>query len=452
MSRHRAPDPGDETTIIPKIVDEPPASVEPAPTAPPRPQPTTAGAPRPQPSPVPPSPALVEPTAARPIPVVEPRQAPPAPPNTGSPATSWAPPSAALVDATPLPVSPARPSPSPLSQPTAPVPPVRVTPLPLPDDATAVIPKVLPTPMAPDQGAAVPVPPQALDPDATAMIPRVPADDSSTMLIGIVPPLPTDTGPSGPRKAKPGDPPVRAVRTKEGDYLSAHSDFTRVTFGSVVRGTLRTTGELMITCGLVILLFAGYEIWGKSAIVDAHQADLDQQLTQQWDQPLPTPTASAGPATTKPLPPPPGNVLGRLYIPRLDKHWVITQGVTPADIRYAPGHYPNSAMPGQQGNFSMAGHRMRSVFWDLDKLQPGDKLIVETRTTWYVYAVVKSRVVKPTQVEVVSAKPPGMTPGRLITLTTCNPKWDNYQRLIIHGSLIGQQSRADGPPEGMEGA
>ena len=319
-------------------------------------------------------------------------------------------------------------------------------------DATAMIPRILPTQSAPDEEAAVPVPPQDLDLDATTMIPRIPADDNtSTMLIGIVPPPPADAGSAGPRKAKPGAPPVRAVRTKEGDYLSAYSDYTRVTLGSVVRGTLRTAGELMITCGLVILLFAGYEIWGKSVIVDSYQADLNQQLTQEWDRPLPTPSASAGP-TVKPLPPPPGGMVGRLYIPRLGKHWVITQGVTPADIRYAPGHYPKSALPGQQGNFSMAGHRMRSVFWDLDKLQPGDKIIVETRTTWYIYAVVKSRVVKPTQVEVVSAKPPGMTPGRLITLTTCNPKWNNYQRLIIHGSLIGQQSRADGPPEEIQGA
>lgn len=231
-------------------------------------------------------------------------------------------------------------------------------------------------------------------------------------------------------------------------YASAYSDYTRVTVGSVIRTTLRTTGELLITFGLVILLFAAYEVWGKTAIVDAHQGDLDRALTQEWDTQPVTPLPS-GPTTQ--LPPPPGNAIGRLYIPRLAKHWVVVEGVAPGDIRYAPGHYPGSAMPGEKGNFAMAGHRMRSVFWDLDQLEVGDKIIVETQRTWFVYAVVKERIVKPTQVEVVSPDPPGVTPGKLLTLTTCNPKWDNYQRLIIHAELVGQQSRAEGPPPEMGG-
>ena len=44
--------------------------------------------------------------------------------------------------------------------------------------------------------------------------------------------------------------------------------------------------------------------------------------------------------------PPGGNAIARLYIPRLGKQWVVVQGVTPADIRYAPGHYTETAMPG----------------------------------------------------------------------------------------------------------
>ena len=45
---------------------------------------------------------------------------------------------------------------------------------------------------------------------------------------------------------------------------------------------------------------------------------------------------------------------------------------------------------------------------------------------------------------------PGATPERaVLTLTTCNPKWDNYERLIVHAELVDQQPRRDGwrPPE-----
>jgi LPXTG-site transpeptidase (sortase) family protein len=291
------------------------------------------------------------------------------------------------------------------------------------------------------------IPAVGSEPGDLGIIPHAPAD--ATGLIGIIPEVDVPEGEEAPKlkyKDTSGAP-IRAVRMKDA-YASAYSDYTRVTVGSVIRGTLRTAGELLITFGLVILLFAAYEVWGKTAIVDAHQNDLDHALTQEWDS---QPVTQLPTTPTKELPPLPGNAIGRLYIPRLAKHWVIVEGVAPDDIRYAPGHYPGSAMPGEKGNFAMAGHRMRSVFWDLDQLETGDKIVVETQRAWFVYAVVKESIVKPTQVEVVSAQPPGVTPGKLLTLTTCNPKWDNYQRLIIHAELVGQQSRADGPPPELGG-
>ena len=79
----------------------------------------------------------------------------------------------------------------------------------------------------------------------------------------------------------------------------------------------------------------------------------------------------------------------------------------------------------------------------------GDMLVVETRDEWYVYRVYNTEIVSPHAVEVVDAVPhqPGAKPTKaLITLTTCNPKWDNYQRLIVHGELMRQQTRAQGRP------
>ncbi|GHJ46600.1 hypothetical protein Cs7R123_39420 [Catellatospora sp. TT07R-123] len=339
----------------------------------------------------------------------------------------------------------------------------------VPADSTTVLPVIRPqTPLSWSSAPAA-APPRPVDADATTQLPRIggsgvarPAPVSATGravatdetgLLGAVPPAPPPDEPAAkpsPRPRWSGNPaptPVKAVRAGDKNYRSAHAEYTRTTAGSVIRGTLRGTGELMITFGLIVLLFAAYEVWGKTAIVDAHQSELEQGLA--WGNPTVAP--SAGPSPAPQAPPAAGKAVARLYLPKLNKHWVVVQGVTQKDIRYAPGHYPNSAMPGQAGNFAVAGHRNRATFWDLDQIKTGDRIVVETSDMWYVYEVVKQRIVLPTAVEVVRPTPPGLTAGKLITLTTCNPKFDNYQRLIIHGTLVSEQPRADGRPAELGG-
>ncbi|MFD6753540.1 class E sortase [Micromonospora gifhornensis] len=303
------------------------------------------------------------------------------------------------------------------------------------------------------------------DEAATALIPAVagvrpgtpPAMDS-TALMGAVPRAPKVEEPAGvdqpaePPRPRRGDRVVqlRAEQTGEG-YKSVYSELTRPSFWSRVRTGLRFGGELLITFGLVVLLFAGYEIWGKSAIVDAHQDELSQQLAQAWGpEGDPTVAPSATPsASASPKPPVQGKPIAGLFIPKFDKEWIVVEGVTQKDIRYAPGHYPESAMPGQVGNFSVAGHRNRATFWRLDELRKGDPIIVQDRDQWYVYQVTENLIVKPHQVEVVAPVPgrPGDKPTkRMLTLTTCNPKFDNYERLIIHAELTRTQSKDQGRP------
>jgi sortase A len=239
--------------------------------------------------------------------------------------------------------------------------------------------------------------------------------------------------------------PLRPEQTDEG-YKSVYSELTRPTFGSRLRAAIQVCGELMITFGLIVLLFAGYEVYGNSAKVQDEQNTLDDELAQQWDNPTVAPTGpvKGGPAA------PAKNLVGRLYIPKLDKEWVVVNGVRPQDIRYAPGHYPDTAMPGQIGNFSVAGHRIKKIFWRLDELRAGDVIGVETRTNWYVYQVTGNEIVKPTAVQVVAPVPdrPGRKPTQaLLTLTTCNPKFNNYQRLIVHARLTDTVKRDPALPD-----
>jgi LPXTG-site transpeptidase (sortase) family protein len=295
----------------------------------------------------------------------------------------------------------------------------------------------------------------AADPAATIVLPPLDLRDE-TSLLGIVPaaPEPDDDEPVATgQPARRGEQvvPLRAVPAGDG-YRSVHSVLTRTTAGTIVRGVIRGTGELLITLGVIVLLFAAYEVWGKSAIVASHQSDLDRQLEQQWAGPTEAPPAEEeeeGEEEPQPLGPPPGDAIARLYIPVIGKHWVVVEGVEQDDIRYAPGHYPQTAMPGEVGNFSIAGHRNPATFWDLDQVQPGAAIVVETRDTWYVYEVTRNHIVKPSAVEVVAPVPgdPGATPtAAALTLTTCHPKWDNYERMIVHAELVAQQPRADGRP------
>ncbi|MEQ4300453.1 class E sortase [Plantactinospora sp. B6F1] len=338
------------------------------------------------------------------------------------------------------------------------------------DSPTALIPTVAP----PDPDATAPIPPMpqrgsgSRADDATTALPHIRPpvtprreDIDSTALIGAIPPRPAaaddaddgDGGTEVEQQAKRGERVVRLRPEQIGEgYKSVYSELTRPSIGSRIRTGIRATGEVLITFGLVILLFAAYEVWGKSTIVNAHQDDLGQQLAQQWEEPDPTvgPTPTATPKPAKPVR---GKPIAGLYIPKLDKQWVVVEGVTQKDIRYAPGHYPTSALPGQVGNFSVAGHRNRATFWRLDELDDGDAIVVESKDAWFIYHVSQTRIVKPTQVEVVAPVPgrPRAKPTKaMLTLTTCNPKFDNYQRLIVHAQLIRTDPKTVGSPRPPE--
>jgi sortase A len=310
-------------------------------------------------------------------------------------------------------------------------------------DATAVIPR------ASLSDATAVIPRADLD-DATAVIPRAGLSDATVALPTVTSPGATDA---------PVRPPLPEQAPAYGSTPGAQGHVRRhgmTTPRLIVQTAVRAGAEVLVTLGLVLLLFAAYEVWGKAAIIADHQHNLDSQLEQQWARQdrADDPTVGAAPSAspTVKLPPPlPGDALGRLYLPRLGKYWVVVEGVTTGDIAYAPGHYPGTALPGDIGNFAVAGHRSPAIFWDLDQMQPGDPVVVETRTTWFIYKVTRSLIVAPTAVAVVAPVPeqPGVTPTqRLMTMTTCNPKWDNYQRLIVHAALDHTLPHSAGrPPE-----
>ncbi|GAB3361972.1 MULTISPECIES: class E sortase [Amycolatopsis] len=201
-------------------------------------------------------------------------------------------------------------------------------------------------------------------------------------------------------------------------------------------------GETVLILGLVMLGFLGYEMWGTVGELNAAQGQLDQERKALWDS---DPTVRGAPRAVA-EPPADGTPASVLAIPRLGLEWTVVEGTRSKDLRHAPGHYAGTAPPGQIGNFAVAGHRVRGMFWDLDTIKPGDQITVEDRTRRYVYEVDANRIVRPDDVGVLLPVPgkPGQTPTEArLTLTTCNPKWDNYERLIIDAHLVGSAAKAD---------
>jgi sortase A len=311
------------------------------------------------------------------------------------------------------------------------------------------------SPPAPPVVAAAPVVvPAPPDPRETAVIR---GSDAPTGLLPATPRTGSTPPPAAPLSAAPiGEDQV--VQPRSGDqmdrlrpqptedgYRSTFAEETRTTLGSRIRAAIRFSGELMITFGLVMLLFAAYQVFGNSSKVQDEQDALANQLDDVWNDPTvgPSTPVAKGPAA------PGDNLVGRLYIPKFDKQWVVVDGVQPKDIRYAPGHYPETAKPGEVGNFAVAGHRIKKIFWRLDELQSGDVIGVETRDSWYVYRVYDSEIVKPSAVQVVAPVPnqPNARPTKaVLTLTTCNPKYNNYQRLIVHAELAATTKRDQSLP------
>ena len=131
-----------------------------------------------------------------------------------------------------------------------------------------------------------------------------------------------------------------------------------------------------------------------------------------------------------------GGALTRIRIPKIDIDVVVVEGVGGSALRAGAGHYPTTPLPCADGNVAIAGHRTTygKPFHHLDRLAPGDVIILETPVGECTYEVAEAPfVVAPDNVEVVSD-----TPGNAnLTLTTCHPKGSARERLIIRATMVG---------------
>jgi sortase A len=205
-----------------------------------------------------------------------------------------------------------------------------------------------------------------------------------------------------------------------------------------MRAMLRAVGETSITAGLILMLFCAYLLWGTGAYTQRQQLLLQRELAAER-------AARERLRTVRP-----GQALAVLRIPRLghDYEYAIVEGVGATHLKRGPGHYPDSAMPGQTGNFVLSGHRTTyaAPFNEIDELERDDEIVVEAREARYTYRVTSQDIVRPDEVDVLAPVPgkPGIRPVRaFITLTTCHPEYSAAERLIVYGVLKETEPRSE---------
>ncbi len=211
---------------------------------------------------------------------------------------------------------------------------------------------------------------------------------------------------------------------------------------------LRATGEVLLTLGVVLLLFVVYLLWWTGVETGAAQSRLASDLGRAVAT-APGPTkATGGDTSSRGIDwPPPVPATGAPYldmtIPRLggDWRWVVVQGIGLPSLALGPGHYPGTAGPGEIGNFAVAGHRSGhgEPFAYLDRMRPGDLVRFAFGSRAWTYRVDKSSITDPSDVGViypVPRQPRAKPTRRLLTLTTCDPRWGNERRLIVVGTLV----------------
>lgn len=220
----------------------------------------------------------------------------------------------------------------------------------------------------------------------------------------------------------------------------------------------RITGEAFITLGVLMLLFVVYQLWWTNVLADRESRQEAKQLEEQWER-------GEGPGKEDARDPgafEAGEGFAIMHIPSLNVNRPVAQGIDSQKVldRGLLGHYSEgdlkTAMPwDEKGNFAVAGHRNThgEPFRYINKLEPGEEIVVETKDTYYIYEVANTLPsTSPSNTDVIDPVPPGSgftEPGRYVTLTTCTPEYTSKYRLIVWGKMVEERPRSKGKPDAL---
>jgi sortase A len=228
-------------------------------------------------------------------------------------------------------------------------------------------------------------------------------------------------------------------------------------------------GKTLIATGLLLFGFVAYQLWGTGIETARAQNSLENEFEELLAGTPPTTTSSTPTSVdgtvpsdssvdTVPTESTPqdtvatttapdavaaaaalpavaeGDPIARIEMPRIGVDKIVVAGVDKDDLKKGPGHYPETPLPGQLGNSAIAGHRTTfgQPFFDVDKLDSGDEIILTTLSGRYVYRVTGQQIVSPSDYQVIATTDPTRA---TLTLTSCHPKYTARERIIISAEL-----------------
>lgn len=247
------------------------------------------------------------------------------------------------------------------------------------------------------------------------------------------------------------------VRAGEREEPSQTSDAQGARGIRVVFNRLLLVVEVAAVLGLAFILYSGVE-----ALQDLNQEAADA-LRGRTPTPTPlisavvlpsghTPPTSPGgarpneseiPESLRPLVqslpavtiPTPGPEQARsIFIPTLwNAPAPVVQGDGWEQLKKGVGQHIGSANPGEAGNLVLAAHNdiFGELFRDLDRLKPGDEVVVNTATRQFTYRVTGLSIVEPTEVSVMAP-----TSRATVTLISCYPYLVDTQRIVVFAELV----------------
>lgn len=219
-------------------------------------------------------------------------------------------------------------------------------------------------------------------------------------------------------------------------------------------GVLR---DVIVVALALVIAFGAWIFFYTDIQASREQNNVLSQTVEDWG-PIPDRVAEKR-YDDIPITDPPaevGDVWGVMHVPSFSRTSVpIATGTDYEKVlnKIGMGWYPETQRPGEVGNFAMAGHRTTygKPLNQIDELEDGDPVIVETEDYFYVYRVTGREIVKPSENQVIAPVPGDKTwaeepTDRVLTLTACHPDYSLAERYIVHAEFDYFTVRSDGVP------
>jgi sortase A len=194
------------------------------------------------------------------------------------------------------------------------------------------------------------------------------------------------------------------------------------------RAALRFLSSVLMVSGILMIADAGITLAWQEPVsaffAERQQRQLEEQLFD------PPPEVKKRVREKRPLP---GDAIGEIALPSLDKRFFVVEGTRTDDLRKGPGHYSDTPLPGERGTVAIAGHRTTygAPFRNIDQVKRGQRIILSMPYGRYVYRVEKEQIVDDSALWITD--PVGY--NRLV-LSACHPLYSAAQRLVVFARLV----------------